>query len=115
MNNSNRALIGISSAHFILDLYAAILIPLYPLIASQLNIDIVTISFVIAISHSLCSFLQPVFGYLSEKLNQRIFIILGLIFCALFFPLAIYAKNALILTLCLIMGIMGNAFFLKAV
>ena len=55
----NRALACLSSGHFILDMYAAILIPLYPFIAQRLEINIATISLAIAIGHGVSSILQP--------------------------------------------------------
>ena len=111
MNNSQKALIGCGLGHFALDLYAAILIPLYPYLSEKLGINLATISIVIALSHSLCSFLQPVFGYISDKTVKRIFIFLGIIVCSLFFPLAFYSPNPVVLTLLLVLAIAGNASF----
>ncbi len=111
MNLKQRALWGLSCGHFILDMYAAILIPLYPIIAQRLDINIVKISVVIAIGHAVASILQPVFGHISDKLNKRFFMFWGLIFASLFVPLGYFAPNAYILTLCLVLGMAGNAFY----
>ena len=111
MNKEKRALIGFSTGHFFLDLYAAILIPLYPFIAQRLDINIATISLVIAIGHSISSILQPVFGFISDKLHKRFFMFWGLIFSSVFIPLGYIAPNAVILTLCLMLGMIGNAFY----
>ncbi len=107
----NRALACLSSGHFILDMYAAILIPLYPFIAQRLEINIATISLAIAIGHGVSSILQPVWGYISDKIHKRFFMFWGLIFASVFVPLGYVAPNTAILTLCLILGMIGNAFY----
>ena len=111
MDNKKRALVGLSFGHFILDMYAAILIPLYPLIAQRLDINIAKISLVIALGHAMASVLQPVFGHISDKLNKRFFMFWGLIFASVFVPLGYFAPDAYILTICLILGMAGNAFY----
>ena len=111
MDKAKRTLWGLSAGHFFLDMYAAILIPLYPLIAERLNINLAQISFVIAIGHSISSILQPLFGYISDKLNKRVFMFFGLVFASLFMPLGFISPNSIILTLCLIFGMAGNAFY----
>ena len=111
MDNKNRALFGLSGGHFILDMYASILIPLYPIISQKLDINIAKISLVIALGHAVSSILQPIFGHISDKLNKRFFMFWGLIFASVFVPLGYFAPNAYVLTLCLILGMTGNAFY----
>ena len=106
-----RTLWGLSGGHFILDMYAAILIPLYPIIAARLNINIAQISLVIALGHAIASILQPLFGHISDRLNKRFFMFWGLILASVFVPLGYIAPNAIFLTLCLILGMAGNAFY----
>ncbi len=111
MDKAKRTLYGLSGGHFFLDMYAAILIPLYPVIAQRLNINLAQISLVIAVGHSISSILQPLFGYISDRLNKRIFMFFGLIFASLFMPLGFVSSNSFALTLCLILGMLGNAFY----
>ncbi len=111
MNQAKRALWGISTGHFILDMHVAILIPLYPLIAQRLDINLATISIVIALGHSMASVLEPLFGFISDKIQKRFFMFWGLVLVSLFMPLGYIAPNAKILTLCLVMGMAGNAFY----
>lgn len=110
-SKAQRALSGLSAGHFAIDLYAAILIPLYPLIAQKLEISLAEISIIIAVGHSISSVLQPVFGYISDKIHKRVFMFFGIIFSSIFIPLGFKAPNALMLTLCLMLGIIGNAFY----
>ena len=111
MNKEDKGLFGLSLGHFMLDGYVAILIPLYPYIAQRLNINLATISLIIALGHGISSFLQPVFGYLSDNISKRFFMFWGLMFASIFMPLGYIAPNAAILTLCLLMGMLGNALY----
>ena len=111
MNNEQKALWGLSGGHFILDMHVAVLIPLYPIIAQRLDINLTTISLVIALGHSLASVLEPFFGYISDKIQKRFFMFWGLILVSLFIPFGYIAPNTTILTLCLILGMAGNAFY----
>lgn len=111
MNKPIKALWGISIGHFVLDMHVAVLIPLYPLIAQRLDINLATISLVIALGHSMASVLEPFFGYISDKIQKRIFIFWGLIFVSVFIPIGFIAPNVKILTMCLIAGMAGNAFY----
>ena len=111
MNSAKKALWGISCGHFILDMYASILVPLYPLIAQKHNINLALMSTVIAIGYFLSSILQPLWGYISDKINIRFFMFWGLILASVFMPLFYTAPSKTILTLFLILGMMGNAFY----
>lgn len=111
MNEAKKALLGLSLGHFTIDLYAAILIPLYPIIAQRLNISLATISLIIAIGHSVSSILQPWFGHISDKIHKRIFMFWGLIFSSVFIPLGFIAPNAAALTVFISLGIIGNALY----
>lgn len=111
IDKTKRTLWGISTGHFILDMHVALLIPLYPIIAQRLNINLATISLIIALGHSMASILEPLFGYVSDKIQKRFFIFWGLIFVSLFMPLGYIAPNPAILTLCIISAMAGNAFY----
>ena len=111
MSNKSKALWGLSCGHFILDMYAAVLIPLYPIIAQRLEINIAKISLVIALGHAIASILQPVFGHISDRINKRFFMFWGLICASVFIPLGYFAPNIYVLTLCLALGMAGNAFY----
>ena len=111
MNKASKALWGLSTGHFILDMHVALLIPLYPLIAKRLDINLATISLIIALGHSVASVLEPLFGFISDKIQKRFFMFSGLILVSIFIPLGYIAPNVTILTLCLILGMLGNAFY----
>lgn len=110
-NKENRALFGLSLGHFSVDLYASLLVPLYPFIVSKLDINLATISSTIALGHLVSSMMQPIFGFVADKLKHRFFMVWGLILSSIFIPFSIKANSLLFFTMCLLLGMVGNAFF----
>ena len=110
-NADKKALIGLSAGHFMVDWYASILVPLYPVITAKLGISLSFISTIIAFGHMLSSMLQPLFGYISDKLKHRTFMFWGLVMASVFIPLTVVSNSAKFLTLFLICGMCGNAFY----
>lgn len=112
MTKSNKkAIIGLSMGHFVADLYASAIIPLYPLITQKLGITLASISLIISLGHLVSSMLQPLFGFFSDRMKKRAFMINGLILGAVFIPLTISAPNSFLLCLFLMLGMCGNALF----
>lgn len=110
-SKTTRAIFGLSFGHFNIDLYAALLVPLYPLITTKLGINLAYISLIIALGHLVSSMLQPVFGFIADKLRHRIFMVWGLVLTSIFIPLAIKANTVAFFLTCLLLGMIGNAFF----
>ncbi len=110
-NADKRALAGLSTGHFMVDWFASILVPLYPSITAKLGISLSYISTIIAFGHMLSSMLQPIFGYISDKLRHRTFMFWGLVMSSIFIPLTVVSPTARLLTLFLILGMCGNAFY----
>ncbi len=106
-----RALFGLSMGHFTVDLYAAVLVPLYPLFTQKLSINLAIISSIIAFGHLISSMMQPIFGYIADKLRHRIFMAWGLILSSIFTPLTIKAPSIAVFMAFLFLGMLGNAFF----
>jgi len=106
-----RALFGLSLGHFNVDLYAALLVPLYPLITTKLNINLAIISTIIAFGHLVSSMMQPVFGFAADKLRHRVFMVWGLFLASIFIPLTIKTNTVLFFITFLFLGMLGNAFF----
>ncbi len=68
--------LAIISAHFIQDTYAAFLAPLLPNLIEKLSLTYTQAGFLSAVLQ-LPSLLNPVIGYLDDKVNLRIFVILA--------------------------------------
>jgi len=111
MTPQRRALFGLSLGHFSVDLYAALLVPLYPLITTNLGINLASISFIIALGHLLSSVMQPIFGFVSDKLKNRIFMVWGLVLSSCCIPFAIMPRIVFIFIILLLLGMVGNACF----
>ena len=111
LNKEKRAIWGLSLGHFSIDLYAALLVPLYPIITTKLGINLALISSIIALGHLVSSMMQPLFGFVADKLKHRTFMIWGLIFSSVFIPLAVKAPSVALFLACLLLGMIGNAFF----
>ena len=111
IKKEKRAILGLSLGHFSIDLYAALLVPLYPIITTKLGINLASISAIIAFGHLVSSMMQPLFGFISDKLKHRVFMVWGLVFSACFIPLAVKAPNVALFLACLLLGMIGNAFF----
>lgn len=110
MKSNKQAIIGLSMGHFVADLYASAIVPLYPLITQKLGITLASISLIISMGHLVSSMLQPLFGFCRQN-EKRAFMINGLIMGAVFIPLTIIAPNAFLLCLFLMLGMCGNALF----
>ena len=110
-NADKKALVGLSAGHFMVDWYASVLVPLYPFITAKLGISLSFISTIIALGHMLSSMLQPLFGYISDKLRHRTFMFWGLIIASVFIPLTVVSDTARFLSVFLILGMCGNALF----
>ena len=111
LKKEKRAILGLSMGHFSIDLYAALLVPLYPIITTKLGINLALISSIIALGHLVSSMMQPLFGFIADKLKHRVFMIWGLIFSSIFIPLAVKAPSVALFLACLLLGMIGNAFF----
>ncbi len=106
-----KAIFALSFGHFTADLFASAIIPLYPFITQKLGITIANISLIISLGHLVSSMMQPLFGFYSDKMTKRLFMMLGLIMGSIFIPFTIIAPNPILLCLFLMLGMAGNALF----
>ncbi len=109
--SDKKAIAGLSAGHFVADLYASAIVPLYPLITQKLGITLASISLIISLGHLVSSMFQPLFGFFADKMKKRAFMINGLLMGAIFIPLTVAAPNAFLLCLFLMLGMCGNALF----
>ena len=108
---NKKAIFGLSMGHFMVDLYASALIPLYPFLTSKLGIKLSTISLIIACGHLFSSMMQPLFGFFADRMHHRTFMVWGLIMGAIFIPLTVVVDKTWIMALFLLLGMCGNALF----
>ena len=108
---NKKAIFGLSMGHFMVDLYASALIPLYPFLTSKLGIKLSTISLIIACGHLFSSMMQPLFGFFADRMHHRTFMVWGLIMGAIFIPLTVVVDKTWIMALFLFFVMCGNALF----
>ena len=110
---NKKAIMGLSMGHFMVDLYASALIPLYPFLTAKLGIKLSTISLILACGHLFSSMMQPLFGFFADRMRHRTFMVWGLVMGAVFIPLTVAMNNIWFVALFLLIGMCGNALFTR--
>ena len=109
--SNKKALIWLSGAHFINDIYTGILNPIMPFIAAKIGISMSVATVILTISHIFSSLLQPLFGFFADNIVKRYFIFWGLILTSIFIPFSTLSDRPLFLILFIIIGSIGSSFF----
>ncbi|MGH7503454.1 MAG: MFS transporter [Longimicrobiales bacterium] len=102
---------AVAVAHGLNDAYAAFLHPLLPRIMDRLGLSITLAAMLTTTLALAASLLQPVMGYLSDRYDRRLFIVLGPLFSCVFMSLIGVAPTFLVLVLLLALGGLGSAAF----
>jgi MFS transporter, FSR family, fosmidomycin resistance protein len=101
----------VALAHGVNDAYTAFLSPLLPRIMENLGLSI-ALAATLAMTLSLAaSLLQPLMGYLSDRVGKRAFVVLGPLFSAVFLSLVGIPSSFWILMAFLLLGGLGSAAF----
>lgn len=106
---NKRALIWLNLAHLVNDSYAGFLNPIMPFIAVKLGITMAIATVIMSLAQVCASIFQPIFGFFADNTLKRFFIFWGLILGSTFIPFATNAPNAVILTICIILGNLGGS------
>ncbi|MFC1564052.1 MFS transporter [candidate division KSB1 bacterium] len=101
----------LGGGHFITDMYPAFTAPVLPLLMEKLDFSVAFAGFIAATISFASSFLQVVFGYLSDKISRRYFVIAGPLIAAVFFSIIGYIPDKWMLILCLLIGGIGVSQF----
>ncbi len=104
-------IILLTSAHLFNDFYAGFLMPLLSYFQSHLNLTITQVSVLPTVLAVFGSILQPVFGFLGDKFNKKLFIVTGVLCSALFMSCIGIAPNFITLIFMLVIGASGVAAF----
>lgn len=105
------AIVWLTIAHCICDIYGGFINPLMPFIASKLGFSMALATVIVAITQICSNMLQPVFGFFADNIYKRFFIFWGLILASTFIPLAASAPNIPLLIVFMILGCLGGSFF----
>ena len=109
--SDRKALIWLSAAHFINDIYTGVLNPIMPFIAAKIGLSMAIATIILTISHIFSSLLQPLFGYFADNIVKCSFIFWGLILSSIFIPLSAISNHILVLISFIIIGSIGSSLF----
>jgi FSR family fosmidomycin resistance protein-like MFS transporter len=101
----------LASGHFVIDLYAAFLPALLPLLIDKFQISFTSVSVLAAVLSLSSAMTQPAFGFLFDKLGGRKMIILGPVVAGLSLSSLGLAPHYSVLILLLILGGLGVSSF----
>jgi len=111
VGNGKKAIIWLSLAHLVCDVYGGFLNPIMPFIASKLGFSMAVATVLAGITQICSNMLQPIFGFFADNILKRFFIFWGVILASLFIPLAASAPNIYLLVIFMILGCLGGSFF----
>jgi MFS transporter, FSR family, fosmidomycin resistance protein len=104
-------LFSLSLGHFINDSYSNFLGPLLPLLLIKLKMSLAQAGWLVAIQVFSSSFMQPVYGYLSDRYLKRVFVVFSPLVTALFMSFVGIAPSYSLLAALLFLGGVGIASF----
>lgn len=107
----STSIILLTSAHLFNDFYAGFLMPLLSYFQSHLHLTITQVSILPTILAVFGSILQPVFGFLGDRFNKKLFVVSGVLCSALFMSCIGLAPNFTLLIFMLVIGASGVAAF----
>ena len=107
----STSIILLTFSHFFNDFYAGFLMPLLSYFQSHLHLTITQVSILPTILAVFGSILQPVFGFLGDKFNKKLFVVSGVLCSALFMSCIGFAPNFTALIFMLMIGASGVAAF----
>lgn len=108
---SEKAVMWLSGAHFINDIYTGMLNPLMPFIAAKLSFSLAFATLIISISHVFSSVLQPLIGYFADNIQRRGFIFWGLLMSSVFISFAPGLPCKSLFILFVVLGSLGSSLF----
>ena len=107
----STSIILLTFSHLFNDFYAGFLMPLLSYFQSHLHLTITQVSILPTVLAVFGSILQPVFGFLGDRFNKKLFVVAGVLCSAIFMSCIGFAPNFIILIFMLIIGASGVASF----
>jgi len=100
-----------SSAHFATDFYNGFLAPLLPMIVVKMDISLTLAGLLLSIFSISNSLLQPIAGFVADRLNRNYFILMGPLITAIFMGFLGWVNQYWTLIVILVMSGLGTAMF----
>lgn len=101
----------LSAAHFICDTYSSFVAPWMPIIIAIYSLSLTKAGLLISLYAFSASIMQPVFGWISDKIGKKYFILFSPLISAVFLSSLVSFKNFFFLILFLLIGGMGVSAF----
>lgn len=107
----NKPLLTFMAGHFTVDMQGGILPVLYPLMASEFNLEYAQVGVVALGYTSAASLSQPGFGYLADRFGSRYFAVVSLIWSAMIIGFIGFAPSfAILMFLAILAGLGSGAY-----
>jgi len=97
--------------HFGIDAYSSFFAPLLPLLVPRLHMNMTRVGALVALASVASSFSQPLFGWLSDRVDRPWFVALGPLVASVFLASIGLAPSYAVLVGLLIVGGIGVAAF----
>jgi FSR family fosmidomycin resistance protein-like MFS transporter len=98
-------------AKFLITLYTSILVPLLPLLMVKMHLSLMLAASLISIFSLFNSLLQPLFGWIEDRINYNFFLVFGPPWVGIFIGAIGISSNYAWLILCLILAGIGISAF----
>jgi len=109
--NSKKNFYLLSAAHFITDVYSSFLTPLMPIIITIFKLTLTQAGYLITTYAVVASVVQPLFGWLSDRIGRKYIIALSPLFAVIFLSLLTSFSNVNLFIMTLILGGMAVSAF----
>ncbi|MFH1008607.1 MAG: MFS transporter [Candidatus Latescibacterota bacterium] len=104
-------LLALSAGHATVDSYGAFLAPLWPLLMVRFGLSVAAVGVLISVLGLSGALAQPLYGFIADRTERRIFLIWAPVFAGVFMCLIGWAPNPAVFVACLILSHMGiNAY-----
>ena len=94
----------VTGSHFLNDCYGSFFAPILPLLIEKLSLSLTMASGLAAISSITSAVFQPLYGMASDRIQGRVFIVLGPLLSTVCMSLIGVAPNAALVGLMLLMA-----------
>jgi MFS transporter, FSR family, fosmidomycin resistance protein len=106
-----KALLLLIFSHFSVDLFGSFLAPLQPFLIERHHLTLTKAGLLVSLYSISASLLQPIYGYWSDRLGRRFFVMLAPLVASVFMTMLPFASNYGMLMFFLFLGGIGVAAF----
>jgi len=106
-----KALFLLIFSHLSVDLYGSFLAPLQPFLIAKHHLTLAAAGLLVSLYSISASLLQPLYGFLADRIGRRFFVTLAPLVVSSFMSLLLLAPSYFLLMVCLFLGGIGVAAF----